>query len=251
MRRSTRLFLVLAMVFSMASNAQFSKGNRMVGASVGSIFLNSGNSDHTVTSIGSLSVKTTGYGINFTPSMGWFLSENTIVGVSFLLNPSSDKVSSEENGSTFQKDESRYLNVGLGGFIRNYFLKSGSFLPFGQFGFDAGITSRKTEGFFYGGSGATVYKDTYDGKSSGGFFTNLVMSLGATKMLGKHTGLDIQLGYNFHYTKNTMNITTFHDDGIDGVIDETKPKETITKSTNHRFLISVGFQVFLEKRGKK
>lgn len=251
MQRSTRLLLVLAIAFPFVSNAQFSKGTRMAGASVGSIFFNSGNSDQQVTGLGSISAKMTGYGINLTPSMGWFISENTVVGVNILVNPSHDKTTYEENGSTFQKDISNYFNVGLGGFARNYFMKSGTILPFGQFSFDAGIATRKMEGFVYGGSGVTAYKDTYDGKSSGGFFTNIGLSLGATKMLGKHTGLDLQLGYNFHYTKNTLHITTYRDIGIDGVTDETKPKETISKLTNHRFIIGLGFQVFLEKRKSK
>lgn len=250
MQQPARLFLAIAFAISIHSDAQFSKGTRMVGASLGTAFFNSGNSEQTVTSIGSISAKVTGYGINLTPSMGWFLSENTAVGVNLVVNPSSDKASFEENGSTFQKDNSSYFNFGIGGFARNYFRNSGSFLPFGQLGFDAGMTSRKIDGFFYGGSGTNVYKDTYDGKSSGGFFTDLMLTLGVTRMLGESTGLDLQLGYNFSYNKNTMKTTTLHDDGIDGSIDETRPKETTTKFTNHRFILGIGFQVFLEKKKK-
>jgi hypothetical protein len=216
MRQSTRFFLIMAMIFSIGSNAQFLKGTRIVGVSAGSAFFNAGNSDQTVTSIGDVAIKVTGYGISLTPTMGWFLSENT----------------------------------GLGAFVRNYFSKSGAFLPFGQFGFNTGIISRKTDGFFYGGSGGSSYKDTYDGKSSGGFFADIAFLLGVTKMLGKNTGLDLQLGYNFYYTKNTVKLVTLHDDGIDGSIDETRPKETVSKFTNNRFIIGLGFQVFLDAKNK-
>jgi hypothetical protein len=250
MRQSTRFFLIMAMIFSIGSNAQFLKGTRIVGVSAGSAFFNAGNSDQTVTSIGDVAIKVTGYGISLTPTMGWFLSENTAVGFSDLINPSGDQTSFEENGSTFQKDKARNLSAGLGAFVRNYFSKSGAFLPFGQFGFNTGIISRKTDGFFYGGSGGSSYKDTYDGKSSGGFFADIAFLLGVTKMLGKNTGLDLQLGYNFYYTKNTVKLVTLHDDGIDGSIDETRPKETVSKFTNNRFIIGLGFQVFLDAKNK-
>jgi hypothetical protein len=206
----------------------------MVGASVASLFFNSGTSDQTITFIGSTTGKVTGYGVNITPSLGWFISDNTAVGFTLALSPNGEKVTFEENGSTFQKDKFTNFNVGIGGFARNYFRSSGSFLPFGQAGFDAGISSRKTDGFFYGGSAPATYKKTYDGKSSGGFFADL----------------DLYVGYNYAYNKNTMNLTTLRDDLIDGSIDETAKSETVTKYTNHRFILGVGFQVFLEKRKK-
>lgn len=251
MLRTNWFFLVIAILFSMHANSQFSKGTRMAGASVGSIFINSGSSDQTVTSIGRLSGKTTGYNINLTPSLGWFISDNTAVGFSLSINPSGDKLRFKENGSTFQMDKSSNFNIGVGGFARNYFKSSGSLLPYAQFSLDAGIVNTKTDGFFYGGSGTNTYKETYDGKSSGGFFTNALFNLGITKMVGGYTGLDLYLGYNFYYTRHTVNKTTLRDIGIDGSIDETRLNETMTKYTNHQFIIGLGFQVFLEKQKKK
>jgi hypothetical protein len=248
MHRLTRFLVIAILFFSIKANAQFVKGTRMAGASVGSVFFNSGNSDQTETSIGSTSAKVSGFGVNLTPSLGWFITQNTAVGFSMLINPSHEKTTFEENGSTFQKDEATNFNIGIGGFARNYFKSSGSLLPFGQFSLDAGIANRKTEGFFYGGSDPNVYKETYDGKSSGGFFTNAIFTLGITKMLGENAGLDLYLGYNFYYTKNTMNTTRLTDLGIDGSVDETKKNETITQFTNHRFVIGLGFQIFLKKK---
>ncbi len=222
----------------------------MVGASVASLFFNSGSGEQTVTSIGSTTANVTGYGINITPSLGWFISENTAVGFTFNLNPSSETISFEENGSTFQKDKSNNFNIGLGGFVRNYFGKSKSLLPFGQFAFDAGIANTKKEGFFYGGSGTNVYKETYDTKSSGGFFADANLQVGVAKMVGEYTGLDLYIGYNFSYSKNTLNTTRLRDDLIDGSIDQTSSNETTNKFTNHRFLLGVGFQVFLPKKKK-
>jgi hypothetical protein len=47
-----------------------------------------------------------------------------------------------------------------------------------------------------------------------------------------------------------MNTTTLRDNQIDGTIDETGKNETTTKFTNHKFMLGLGFQVFLEKRKK-
>lgn len=245
------LFVISSLLFINPLQAQFTKGTRMVGASVASAVFNSGTSDQTITSIGTTTVKLTGYSVNITPSMGWFVSDNTAVGFVFTASPFSEKITYDENGSTFQSDKTTTFNVSLGGFARNYFTRSGSVLPFGQFSFDVGMTNRKEEGFFYGGADPVVFKTSYDAKSTGGFITNAIFSGGITKMVGEHTGLDIYIGYNFLYSKNTMTRTTLRDDGIDGIIDETAKGEVISKYTNHRFLIGIGFQIFLEKRKSK
>src|SRR6266496_4610442 len=78
-------FTVLLLFTNAITNAQLKKGMRMVGASVGSAFFNSSQSDY------SYPAPTTGYtsnsnnfGISVNPSMGWFVSDNTAIGA--LLN---------------------------------------------------------------------------------------------------------------------------------------------------------------------
>ncbi|MBL7743411.1 MAG: hypothetical protein JNN00_08015 [Chitinophagaceae bacterium] len=250
MLRSVLFFTVL-FFFASPATSQFAKGTRMAGASVASILANSGKTEQTVTSIGSTTGKVSGYEVAITPSFGWFITEKTVAGFTFNFNPSSEKITFEENGSVYQKDKSRKFNLAIGGFARNYFKGEGSFLPFGQFGFSAGMFDEKADGFFYGGSGANVYKRTYAGNSSGGFIVNTNLAAGFTKMVGKYTGFDIYAGYNFSYSKSKYNKNTFVDRGIDGSIDETEKTEYTSKYSNHRFLIGIGFQVFLEKGKKK
>jgi len=165
--RFIAVILVLLLI-NQDINAQFTKGDKMVGATIGNVFYNSGTQDASSPPIGSTTGKVTGFGLNISPSLGWFISDKTAAGFSFTLNPASQKTSFEENGSTFQKDKVKTFSVGIGGFVRNYFSNKGNFLPFGQANLLAGISSRNTDGFFYGGSGPTVYKETYEGKSSGG-----------------------------------------------------------------------------------
>ena len=121
-------------------------------------------------------------------------------------------------------------------------------IGFGQFGFNLGINSLKTEGFFYGGSGTTAYKSSYEGSASGGFFANTSLQGGFTRMVGENAGLDFTLGYIYAYNKNTFDKTTLRDNGNDGTIEETLKNETTTKYSNHGFFLNLGFQVFLRKK---
>ncbi len=246
-------FIPVFLVVSLSANAQFKKGMRMAGANVGSIFFNSGTADvsYPAPTTGFTS-KTTSFGLNIAPSMGWFISDHSAVGISLNINPTSNKTSYEAGagGNTYQQDKANGFNFGIGGFARNYFKSSSSssFMPFGQVGINLGISSQKTEGFFYGGSGAGAYKTTYDGKSSGGFFANAGLVLGMTKMVTPHTGLDISIGYFYSYNKNTYKTTTLRDDGNNGTIDLTSESNPTTKYTNHGLILGVGFQVFLDAR---
>lgn len=249
MKQQKWLFLAFLLLAGVTLKAQFNKGDRMVGASVGSILYNTGSADITVASIGSNTSLIKSYSVSIIPSLGWFISGNTAVGFSANLNPNGQKTTYEQNGSTYQSDKSNGFNIGVGGFVRNYFKSSGSLLPFGQAALNAGISNLKTEGFFYGGSGPSAYKQTYTGNSSGGFFANASFAAGLTKMMGENAGLDIYIGYSYSYNKNTFKRTTLRDDGNNGSIDSRAENETTTKYTNHGFTIGLGYQVFL--RGKK
>jgi len=249
--RSINCFLPIILLFTgITSRAQFAKGDRMVGASVGSVLYNSGSADISVDQIGENKSKITSYNLSITPSMGWFISEKTAVGASLNINPTGNKTSYEQNGATYQSDKSNNFNIGLGGFVRHYLKTSGNMFPFGQFGFNLGISSLKTEGFLYIGSAPNVTKTTYEGSSSGGFFANASPQAGFTKMMGENAGLDFFIGYIYGYNNNTFSKTTLRDIGNNGSIDETLKNKTTSKYTNHGFLLGVGFQVFLRGKNK-
>lgn len=249
MQKKIAFFIPVFLVVSLSARAQFKKGMRMAGANVGSIFFNSGNSDvsYPAPTTGYTS-KSTSFGVNIVPLMGWFISSNTVIGFSLNINPTGNKTTYGSGGNTFQQDKVNGFNFGVGGFARDYFKSSSTFMPFGQFLLNLGITNQKTSGFFYGGSGASAYKQTYDGKSSGGFFANAGLALGMTKMVTPHTGLDISLGYTFSYNKNTYKTTTLRDDGNNGTIDLTTVSNPTSNYNNHGIVLGVGFQVFLDGR---
>jgi len=219
-------------------------------SSLGYVLFNPGIADISVASIGSNTSRITGYNVSLSPSVAWFLSEKTAVGITLNLNPNHQKTTYEQSGSTYQSDQNTSFNFGLGGLVRNYFAGK-TWLPFAQFSLNGGLSTLKTEGFFYGGSGSGAYKTSYTGNASVGAFVNSSLSGGFTKMFGENAGLDIFLGYTFSYNKNVFKKTTLRDDGNNGSIDTRAENETTTKFTNHGFNAGVGFQFFLRKKAGK
>jgi hypothetical protein len=238
--------IILLLLVSITLNAQFKKGMRMAGASVGSAFFNSGESDY------SYPPPTTGYtsnsnnfGVTLNPSMGWFVSDNTAIGALLNFGYTHQKTFAKAaNGNIFNRDISNSFNIGIGGFARNYFKSSGTMMPFGQFNLNGGIGSTSNNGFYF----INNDKSSYDGKSSGDFFINTGVALGVTKMLNVHTGLDLFVGYNYSYNKRTFKTTTLTDLDNNGSVDQTAVSEPTQKFTNHGVSIGAGFQVFLDKR---
>ncbi len=246
-----RILLIVTGIMLAASGpaiGQFNKGDRMIGTTAGSLLYNSGNADIAVASIGSNTSRVTNFNLTVNPTLGWFISEKTVVGATLNINPNGQKTTYEQSGSTYQSDKHTGFNFGIGGFVRNYFSSNKQLLPFAQFALNGGISTLKTEGFFYGGAGASAYKTSYTGQSNGGSFANAALSGGFTKMLGDNAGLDLFLGYNFSYNRNVFKRTTLRDDGNNGSIDTRSENETTTKFTNHGFIAGVGFQIFLRRK---
>jgi len=244
--REFTCFFITVMMFSKTINAQFSKGTRMVGSSIGSVFFNSKKSDYSFPppTTGYTSSNTS-YGFNLAPNTGWFVSNNTSIGARLNLGFNRDKTLDEANGNTFNKNDYTSFRLGIGGFTRMYFGKPGTWLPFGQFNLDLGMGSTKTNGFTYFAAG---YKETYDGKSTGDFFIDAGYSFGVSKMLNKNTSLDLYGGYLYSYNKNEFESTTLKDIDLDGITDETAKLQQTLKTTAHGFSINLGFQIFLDKK---
>ena len=247
-----RFFLsTIAIAGSLFTNAQFQKGDKMVGTNIASALYNSGSSKVTFANAPSSAydTKTSSYSLRIEPSIGWFISDKTIIGVGININPSGQKIRFENQGTTFQEDKSSSFNLGAGPFIRHYFGSGSSFIPFGQYGFNAGFSTASTEGFRYYSTSPNS-KQTYEGDGSAGFFFNTSLQLGMTKMMGENAGLDIYVGYSYSGSSNKFKTTTLTDLNIDGTIDTRAESEPTTKYTNHGAIVGVGFQVFLRKKKK-
>lgn len=238
-------FLLIMIVFFTPSPAQFNKGMKMAGASIGSAFFNSGEYSYSYPApTNGYTSNTNSLGFNLSPNMGWFVSEKTALGVRLLFGYKYDKLlNSDLNNVTYYKNVNEDFSISLGGFARNYFTSSGSFLPFGQASFNAGIGTFKTEGYNYNNS--PLSKEVFKGKSSEDFLADAGLSFGVTKMLNPHTGLDIYAGYTFSYSKTIFRTNTSTDINIDGTIDATGILDQTRKVTTHNFILGAGLQIFL------
>lgn len=245
MHRFPLLVLALILTTGTAVKAQFKKGQLMPGITVGSIFFNSGKTVYSAPPPTSgYTSNTNSVGISLSPSLGWFITDRTVVGGRFSGNYRYDKYLDASNNVTFRKKEDRIMQWGLGAFVRNYFSQAGRFIPFGQVAVDGGLGSARTEGFNY----TSTYRETYKGKSGSSSFVNAGVSAGVTRLLGDQVGLDLAIGYTFSHTQQKFTTDTFRDVGIDGTIDETLKSEVTTRMNNHGVTLSMGIQVFIGKR---
>ena len=247
MTRLKPILIAALAILTIPVSAQIKKGTRMVGVTAGTVVYNSGSSDVSFAgTTAGYSTKVSSWGVNIVPSIGYFINERMAIGFNLNINPSGSKTSFQYGTTTFQQDKVNGFIIGAGGFIRNYFKSGSTWLPFGQFGLNAGTTTQKTSGFFYGGSGPGAYKDTYTGKSSSGFFANASFTLGLTRLLSAHTGFDVSAGYMYSYNKYTYKTTRLRDDAVDGTIDQTSVNNPSTNYTNHGLTLNIGFQIFLD-----
>jgi outer membrane protein W len=225
------------------SNGQFTKGTRVAGFSLGGLFFDAGETDYSAQS------PTTGYrsstnslGFRLTPSLGYFISNETLLGARLLAGFRYDKYIDAANNITFRKKEDRVSEWGLGVFARHYLGSSGKYLPYGQVNIDAGIGQSRTEGFSY----TSTYRESYTGKSKGNFFSGAGLQIGFTRMLSSTIGLDISAGYEYRYEKNNIRTDTDRDLDLDGIPDEQLVSDISTKSRNHGLMISLGLIAFIK-----
>ena len=233
-----KVLLAFILLYSNATYAQFIKGTRTVGINLTSIGFSNLSSSFEPTGGGSTgSSGNNNLNISITPSMGWFLSENVLIGGNLNINISAVKYTE----GNYLTSKANTFTTGVGGFGRYYFGKSG-FMPFAQVSLGAAFGSG-TENL---NANYSNYTTKGDGKKNGILNFNSGVGLGITKMISKNTGLDISLGYSFlltsykysfeenrQYSNNSSELikTSYKYDG-----------------RNHGGSISVGFLVFLDPK---
>src|SRR5690242_12473749 len=106
MSRFFACFLFALFTASVSSNAQFSKGMRMAGASIGTAFFNSGKTDYAVPAPTSgYTINTNTLGVTLSPSFGWFITDNIVVGGQLSGGYKYDKtLKSDESDVTYYKN---------------------------------------------------------------------------------------------------------------------------------------------------
>jgi hypothetical protein len=219
----------------------------MAGTSIATGLYSSGNSDLSGPNQPSVSQDNKSFSLQLTPSLGWFISENTVLGASALVSVSNQKATNSSGGVTYKEDKLNNVDFGLGGFARYYFNTTASLRPFAHFQLTAGSGSTTSDGFYYYTAGTATVKQTYEGRSKGRFFYNAGLNAGFTKMVGANAGLDLFAGYLYSFNKRTTK-TTAITDHTDPSMDLRSEYETDVEFTGHGFTFGIGFQVFLRKK---
>ncbi len=107
------LGLLVFQFYTFAANAQLHKGNKILGGTINYSTTTNTTDDPGVT--GGQTNKTNNF--NVRPSLGFFVTDRTVVGLMFDINSYSNE-SSGLNGVSFRYDSNQF---GFGSFVRRYF----------------------------------------------------------------------------------------------------------------------------------
>lgn len=238
-----KVFIFLALFISMAATAQFQKGTRTFGLNLGSAGFSNTSADATNnngTLIGS--DKTNRLNVSITPSYGWFINEKVLVGGSISVGISSSKYTA----GTITVEKSNGFSGGIGVYGRYYFSAEG-FMPYAQASLGGTMGSAT---YTWTRDLRTTFNsiDKGDADQKSIFNLNAGLSVGLTKMVNKHVGLDIGLGYvftNTSYKYSSINNRQYQT--TPATSDEIRSNFKYSGFTNGVNL-SFGFLIFLDSK---
>jgi hypothetical protein len=241
-----KLWILPLVLVAATASAQFSKGIKMIGSSIGTSFIGTGETRYIfVDPSFNYTSKQNQSNINLGPSFGTFFNDQLAGGVQLLVGYSNLSTwrESATNGNTYVRDEVRNTDYGAGIFLRYYLSRNAKFLPFLHVQGNAGSGKTKTEGFYE----IMNYRQTYEGVSSKKFYYNASLNLGLTKLISPMIGIDATIGYNFSSNRFTTTTTQkIVDNGTN-----LSATNTVEQQFNGNGLnIGIGIQVFLRKRSK-
>lgn len=236
-----KLLSAIILLSAFTTYGQFTKGTRTVGINISSIGFSALNSTFYVEQIGTSSNSNNSLNLSITPSMGWFIKENVLVGGNMSVNFNNSKYTAgnnvERKGNSF--------TIGLGGFGR-YYLGTTGFMPYLQ----------ATAGVSFG-SGKNTWDESYptysekgEANQKGIFNINAGLGAGLTKMVNKNVGIDLGIGYaytNASYDYSYVTNIQYNNPSSS----ETRKSDYRYKGSNHGVNFSVGFLVFLDPKTKK
>lgn len=232
--------LALALLATVAMQAQNKKGNWLVGTSIGGTSISFGNSESGT--VGSTNISKSDYNsFNFGiyPTLGYYVSDNVVIGTYFNIGFYSSKYDNSNNySSNTSTSKSSYVSFGLSPYGRFYFGDNkGKGMPWAEV--NAGISFYPGYKGEYTPSTGTGYKYEYQKYHP----LNGGVKVGYEHFINSNIGIQYFVGYNYsNYKYNT-------------VYDyPSSPDITYTyKSSSSSINFGVGLNIHLEcnKKGKK
>lgn len=187
-----KITLILALLAASFSNAQISKGSKIIGTSFAS-FTVSGSKSETTYSNTPTVYNTDGNSFSFSinPYMGFFLADGLAVGgqvyVSFY---SSKSDSSNTSTTTTSESKSTQPSFGVGPFVRYYFVKGQKMSPYAELAGGIDFNSGKSESSNSSGSSSETKTKPYTG-------WNVGPKIGFEYFISDYVGINVYTGFNY------------------------------------------------------
>ena len=242
------MLLSLLLMCGFFANSQLKKGNRMPGLTVATGLWSGNETEFTAPGATPSTVENGNFSLQLTPSLGWFISDQAIVGALVTVGWNDDVSRQKSGGVTFLENNYSNIDFGVGGYFRYYFKSTSSLRPFTHVFLSAGSGNTNTDGFNYYTVSTGSVRSTYEGRSSGKFYYNTGINAGVTKLLSANTGLDLYIGYLRTFNKATTKTDQFDDYSDPGTPDLRHSYENTRKITGIGISFGIGFQVFLSKK---
>ncbi len=251
-------FILLFIFVNSDLFAQRKKGNKTIGTYIGSASINPGGTskyDYPATPANNSDYKNKSFGIGVGPTMGFFITDNVVVGarVDLYFSTSKSETPEKTSGSVTQSNNSKSnsFSVGLSPFARFFFGDSKStFWPYAeiQAGISTGPYKSDYTSRYKTALPATSYTYTGTTKSSGSPYFSGGAKLGAVKMFSPNLGLDFSAGVTYNRSKATYKSDyKYVYDAVTPTISNTS--EYIYTSTSYPINVNVGiFMVFGSKK---
>lgn len=228
----------LALLTAFTMQAQNKKGNLLVGTSIGGAGISFGNSESNT--VGSTTISRSEYNsfnLNVYPTLGYYVSDNVVIGTYFTLGYYHSKNDNSNNVSTATSEsKSSYGSFGLGPFGRFYFGDNkGKGMPWAEV--NAGISFYPGYKGEYTPSTGTGYKYEYKKYHP----WNAGVKVGYEHFINSVIGIQYYVGYSYSQYK----YDTFYD--YPSIPDVTYAYKSNSSNIN----FGVGLQIHLECNKKK
>jgi hypothetical protein len=207
------VFPCIMLLLLTSVTAQRKKGSTTMGAYVGSTTINPGSKykyDYPASPASNSETKQTGFSIGVAPTLGFFVTDDVVIGTAVDLYFSTSKSNSPETtaGSVTRgsSSTSNSNSIGLAPFARFFFGDVKSTLwPYAEIGggISTGPYTSTYKQRYKTATPANSYNYTSDSKTTGTLNFSGGAKFGAVKMFNPNIGLDFSAGIRYTKSKST------------------------------------------------
>ncbi len=193
-----KITLILTLLAASFSNAQISKGSKLIGTSFASLSIGGSNSETTYSNTPTV-YKSDGNSFSFSinPYMGFFVADGFVIGGQVYASFYSSKSdSSNSSSTTTSESKSTQPSFGVGPFARYYFVKGQKMSPYAELAGGVDFNSGKSKTTSSTGSFSETTTKPYTSFNAGPKF-------GFEYFISDYVGINVYAGFNYSVSKVT------------------------------------------------